>query len=610
MLLALIMLLSVALVGCGSDSDSSDGDVLQISWWIATGEDSTYYDSYDENPAVKYLETMEFNGQKIDLTFSVPVSGAELDNFNTLISVEEYTDIMDMAYSTTSAAELYEDGIIWDLTPYVEEYMPNYMALLNDNPDLAELVYSNVDGEQKILKICSITKETLGNFMGNLYRRDWVAKYGTNPDTGASFTYGFTGEDGVWEDNVLFPSYYGLSYSGDELVYNADTAAFMEQYAVDHPDYDGSAPVTVSDYEWMFRIFEAALDDLGITDGYCISLYYKGYNEDGSRYSSFGSGTPLWYKDADGNAAFGADSDTMRVYLQCMNSWYEQGWLDNAFAEHTSDLVYSIDSAKVHTGKVGMWTGRRSETGTLMDAGDEYTSGIVVYGARQPVNDIYGSEENRYSEPDAMYQYSRVRGGQVITNKVSEEELITVLTFLDYLYTREGGLLLCLGLNADQVAETQDATYAKFGLDYAYTEELQEDGTYVYTRNEETKEDNNLASALAGKRLTVGVYDQGFVAALNSSYTNYAQAAMAEWDYYLNTAYIDNSLSDQFTTDESAMYSKIYANIDTYMATNVPKFISGSLDIDDDQDWSDFCTMVNKYGPEKITAVYDRIFGN
>ena len=574
LLLCLVMLLSL-LAGCGGGGAA--GDVQEITWWIAVGEDSTYYASYDDNPAVKYLETLQYNGQNVDLKFSVPVAGAELDNFNTLMATEEYTDIMDMAHSTTGAAELFEDGIIWDLTPYVEQYMPNYQKLIDENPDLHDLIYSNVNGEQRILTINGLTKETLSNFMGFLYRRDWVAKYGKNPTTGEAFTYGFTGEDGLWEDNVVFPS-------------------------------GGTDPVYISDWEWMFEIFEIALDDLGITDGYCISRYFKGFQEDGGIFSGFGGGSPMWHKNPDGTADFGGDSETMRSYLMCMNNWYEKGWLDPAFAEHTGDVVYAVDTPKVHTGKVGMWVGRRSETGNLMDAGDPLTSGIMVYGARQPINDIYGAPETQGKETDCVYQYSRVRGSQIITKKVTEEELPTILAFLDHLYSREGGLLVCLGLNADQVAATQDETYAKFGLEYGYTEEVLEDGTYKYIRNEVTVNDNNLASAVAAKRLNVGIYDQGFVAALNASYTPYARAAMAEWDYYTNKGYPDRFLTGQFTVDESAAYAKVYANVDTYMSTNIPKFIMGDLDIENDEDWDDYCTMLNKYGPDKVTKIYERLF--
>ena len=577
--LVLAVLLTFSLVACNKDGGGS-GDALEVTWWIGVGEDATYYPSYDENPVVKYLETKEFNGRKIDLKYVTPVAGAELDNFNTLLATEEYTDIMDMAFSNTAVTELLEDDVIYDLTDYVDQYMPNYKALISEYPEIENLVYSNVNGEKRILKLCMIKREITGNFMGFLYRRDWVAKYGKNPKTGEAFTYGYSdpNDKESYYDDVVFPS-------GETF------------------------PVYISDWEWMFEIFDKALADLGITDGYAISEYYKGYNEDGGLFCAFGGGCPLWCLQPDGQMVFNGDSESMKSYLECLNTWYEKGWLDKSFSEHTSDQAYAIDTAKSHSGKVGMWIGRRAETGNLLDNGDKLTSGIMVYGAPQPINDLYGAEETRNQTPYSFYQYNRVGGSQVITKKVSEEDLPTLLTFLDYFYTTEGGLLICLGLNEDQVKETDDPTYKKFGLTSGYTVEQNEDGTPKYIRNPATKEDNNLASAVAGKRMSIGMYDIGFVPALNDSYTVYANDAMKMWDYYLNTGYPSNDIQKgQFSSEESSRYSKVYANVDTYMSSNIPQFISGKLDLNG-KDWDNYCTMLNKYGPEKVTAIYQNILG-
>jgi hypothetical protein len=113
---------------------------------------------------------------------------------------------------------------------------------------------------------------------------------------------------------------------------------------------------------------------------------------------------------------------------------------------------------------------------------------------------------------------------------------------------------------------------------------------------------------MAAKRMTIGYYAQGFVPALNRSYSEYAQEAMARWDFYVNEGFIERAIRAQFTTDESNTYNKVYANVDTFMASNVPLFISGKLDIDNDQDWEDYTKLLNKYGPEKVTKIYQRVF--
>ena len=579
----LSMLLILSLISCNKgevkSGEEAKTETVEVTWWISRGEDSTYYMSYDDNPAVKYLETLDFNGKKVDLKFLVPVTGAERDNFNTLLMTEEYAKIFDMSYCTSTATELYEDDIIWDLTPYIEEYMPNYSRIIKD-PEFVPYVYSPVDGEKKILSLYNLKSEVTSNFMGLNYRRDWVAKYGTNPFTGEKFNYGYTDESdyNTYWDDVVFPN-------GTEN------------------------PIYVSDWEWMFEIFEKAMADLGITDGYCISIYYKGFSEAGGNFdSAFGGGCPMWYKDQNGNAAFGGTSEELKTYLILMNSWYNKGWLDKNFADHTSDQIYAIESAKINSGKVGAFIGRRGNAGGQMDSGDKLTEGIMIYGARPAINDVYGSDEMKNKEPYSLYQYSRIGVNICISKKTTEDELKTILTMLDYLYSDEGSALLALGLNKEEFESIQDPTYKKYGLeDGAYTKTINEDGSVVFERNPKLLEDNNLASAMALKRVTCGYYVPGIVPALNRSYDACSLRNMTEWDYYLNTGYIDKSLRAQFTSDEAAVYSKVYSNVDTYMSQNIPKFIMGVLDVNG-VDWDNYCKMLNKYSPNKVTAIYQRVF--
>ena len=579
----LSMLLILSLFSCNKgevkSGEEAKTETVEVTWWISRGEDSTYYMSYDDNPAVKYLETLDFNGKKVDLKFLVPVTGAERDNFNTLLMTEEYAKIFDMSYCTSTATELYEDDIIWDLTPYIEEYMPNYSRIIKD-PEFVPYVYSPVDGEKKILSLYNLKSEVTSNFMGLNYRRDWVAKYGTNPFTGEKFNYGYTDESdyNTYWDDVVFPN-------GTEN------------------------PIYVSDWEWMFEIFEKAMADLDITDGYCISIYYKGFSEAGGNFdSAFGGGCPMWYKDQNGNAAFGGTSEELKTYLILMNSWYKKGWLDKNFADHTSDQIYAIESAKINSGKVGAFIGRRGNAGGQMDSGDKLTEGIMIYGARPAINDVYGSDEMKNKEPYSLYQYSRIGVNICISKKTTEDELKTILTMLDYLYSDEGSALLALGLSKEEFESIQDPTYKKYGLeDGAYTKTINEDGSVVFERNPKLLEDNNLASAMALKRVTCGYYVPGIVPALNRSYDTCSLRNMTEWDYYLNTGYIDKSLRAQFTSDEAAVYSKVYSNVDTYMSQNIPKFIMGVLDVNG-VDWDNYCKMLNKYSPNKVTAIYQRVF--
>ena len=148
----------------------------------------------------------------IKLDFQVPAAGTANENLNTIISTGDYTDVLDISLFSGSIADLYEEGIILDLTPYVEKYMPNYRKFIEEHPECALTATNVVDGEKKYLQLY-----TYGNVIepwsGYMYRRDWIVKYGKNPSDGSDFTGEYTQNNSddrstwdSWTDNVVFPS--------------------------------------------------------------------------------------------------------------------------------------------------------------------------------------------------------------------------------------------------------------------------------------------------------------------------------------------------------------------------------------------------------------------
>lgn len=243
----------------------------------------------------------------------------------------------------------------------------------------------------------------------------------------------------------------------------------------------GDEPIYISDWEWMFEIFAKALAGEGISDGYCYAPYYMGYMQTGDLYTGFGGGAPYWYYDSDNDQiSYGFTNDNMRAYLQCLNTWYKKGWIDPGFDENTGDMFYAVDTASVFQGKVGLWQGRMSTVGTQIDSGEGYNKGAVVYGCRQPINDIYGGSEQQGKAPNLMYQNSRYDANPVVlTDKMTEDEVIAFLEFVDFLFTDEGALLCTVGLNSEQLEKSPSEFYEAQGMtDGAYTVE-QIDGQTV-----------------------------------------------------------------------------------------------------------------------------------
>lgn len=566
-IILVMAILCGTLSGCSGKNDKKSDE---FTYWIAAGQDASYYATYQENPCVEWLMKQEWGPKKSKISFDfwVPVSGSETENFNTLLSTGEYADILDMSRYSGSVVELYKDGVILDLTPYVEKYMPNYLTFLDAHPDLKLTATNAVDGEKKFLTLYTYFEQQISNWGGYCYRRDWIVKYGKNPIDGSSFSGEYVQPEGLenfnWIDNVVFPS-------------------------------GGNQPVYISDWEWMLDIFKTALEKEGISDGYCMSLYFPGYIETGDLVSAFGGGGGHWYKTPDDQMTFGATSDNFRTYLQCVNTWYKNGWIDTAFPEHAADMFYAVDDVKVRQGKVGLWYGLISQLMLESQGDDELTKDMVVYAAMPPINDIYGSKESQFVEPYCMYQVSLETVPYSITDKTKEKDLEALFSLFNYLYSDQGSMLKTFGLSKEQLEETQNKLYLDNGLINGAYEEIEIDGEirFVRTCTGIIEEPVRLSRMLGLDKNNVMIPDKTM------------ETMYKAWIYYKDTGNMitRNSFMNQLTSDESKALQKIRTNIADFLNKNVPNFIKGSKDPFNDSDWQAFVNAVNKYEPDKATGI-------
>lgn len=552
------------LSGCGGGGASSD---TSFTMWIYQGADASYYTDYAENPVVQYLtsQTWGEEDKKIDLEFWVPAAGTAADSYSTMMGSGDYPDILDMSISD-SPKILYEQGIILDLTPYVEEYMPNYTAYLDAHPEMKSWALTNIDGEEKYLHVMSFNEDYGYTYCGYQYRRDWIVKYGTNPVTGAAFTGGYTdpSDPDSWEDDVVFPS-------------------------------GGTDPVYISDWEWMFEIFEKAYADLGIDDSYCISMYYPGFSWTGDLCSCFGGGNFAFYEDANGKVQYGGVTDSARAYLECLNNWYEKGWLDPDFNERTSDMFYSIDDTSVRQGKVGMWCGMQAELGGRLDQGDEYTDGIYVAGCALPMNDIYGTDACKNVAPNCIMTGTGLNGtSYAITSAAEDKDIGTLLTMIDYLYSEDGARLASLGLTPEEMEETGTSFYSDNGIpDGTYT--MGDDGRYKLV--EAIQND-------AGGLRTAATLEKfphlQLVTSIDEGYAPTYEHSMELWIQYKNTAQIQGTpITNNMEQDDIDIMDDARNKLLEYTQTNAVDFIKGKKDINSDDDWGTWCKTQEKYNYQK-----------
>ena len=83
--------------------------------------------------------------------------------------------------------------------------------------------------------------------------------------------------------------------------------------------------------------------------------------------------------------------------------------------------------------------------------------------------------------------------------------------------------------------------------------------------------------------------------------TNSFQRSISNFIKYRSTASIMD-YNTLFTEEESATYGKINTYVNDYMGQMIPKMIKNGLSV-----WDEYCTKLTKYGPDKVTKIYQNI---
>lgn len=344
---------------------------------------------YESSPVINYWQDM-FN---VDLEWQLPPQGSESDQFTLMIGTGDYTDIMDMSFNTENLATLCEDEVIYDLTPYVEKYMPNYTAYMDANPDV---------------------KSTLYNDEGHIYLIGRI------------------------EDN---PKQWG------GLVYRRDILETMTGGSVAFPS-GNEEPATVEDWEYMLDLMNQYFGASGMAEYAGLILPVCGYFSTGELMAGFGIGG-LDYIDENGNAAFGIASDNFYNYLEKMHEWYEKGYIYADFASRSQDMFYLPNTALTYGGAAGIWYGLVQQLGDTMSLPD--------YGLYMDVKPICAPADmaNGVEKPLGVFLDAgrvSINSGYSISTACSEEKLIRILSAFDYFYSDEGAATRTMGLSAEQGA--------------------------------------------------------------------------------------------------------------------------------------------------------------
>ena len=137
-----------------------------------------YQDFMDSNNSFNALAAAE-EATGVHLNFTEVGATSASEQFNMMVASGDYCDLLPVmeyygAGGTSGLAKAYEEEVIQDITPYIEEYMPNYAAVLEALP---QSTVKDTKVEDAVLAFHQIKD---GTYSGNglVTRGDWIDEQG------------------------------------------------------------------------------------------------------------------------------------------------------------------------------------------------------------------------------------------------------------------------------------------------------------------------------------------------------------------------------------------------------------------------------------------------
>ena len=151
----------------------TDGSVSLTYWMPIDTRALTYIEDNDGNAAWKLAQ--ETTG--IDYKFIHPAAGTATESFNTMMASGELPDLIQMTTENMYSGgieKMYNDGAIVDLTPYLEEYAPQYWDEIHHDDTILRQVTCN----GKVLGFYKMTFADAQPWVYANIREDWLKEFG------------------------------------------------------------------------------------------------------------------------------------------------------------------------------------------------------------------------------------------------------------------------------------------------------------------------------------------------------------------------------------------------------------------------------------------------
>ena len=256
----------------------------QVQDWCQDMSDNLFYSTLEEK-----------SGVHIEFELFHPMNFSE--QFNLQMASQDYEDFYCEAASgyTGGYDKGVEDEVFLDLTPYIEEYAPNYNAIINMNDQNRR---DAVTDEGRVVFFAAAYDDGQPCGKGPMIRADWAKEFGMDP-----------AEINTYDE---YEQYI-------EQAYNTHGATVQLPMSGD-PGF-----------------------------GYLTA----GYGTLASFGNSFEATLP-WFQ-IDGTMYSGVLADGFKDYVKMVADWYQKGWIYHDFMNEDFGMQGGADIGMVTSGESSLW---------------------------------------------------------------------------------------------------------------------------------------------------------------------------------------------------------------------------------------------------------------
>ena len=327
----------------------------------------------------------EATGVHIDFTEVTMMNAA--DQFSLMCAANDMKDIIagtGTYYGSTAGAV--EEEIVVDLSEYAEQYMGNYLTILNDSKYAAyrEKAYNS---EGQLVEISSISDDFLPT-SGTQIRKDWL-------------------------DALNLP-----------------------------------VPETYDDWETTLKAFKEnynctnALLLSGLTQ---MTNLIAGYGTAGAAEAAMGGSAVNMYVK-DGVIHNGYQDDGYRAYLTMMNRWYKEGLLSPDFITASNDGSQNNMDGVILSGDTGIWFSQGNFITQYESQAQVTDPDFVIMGIADPYSPEFNPEKTTHFT--SMVGGS-AGGSAALSVSTNCEDIPLACQWMDYFWTEEGQLLCNYGIEGE-----------------------------------------------------------------------------------------------------------------------------------------------------------------